>query len=220
MSVKQDVVPDDPGGARVPAAALAVDDAESAARRYLLSIQREDGHWCGELEGDTILESEYILTMHYLGRTGETRVQKAAEYLRRQQLPSGGWAVYPGGPAEVSASTKAYFVLKLIGDDPQAPHMAKARRVIVELGGLEACNSFTKIYLSIFGQYDWEECPTVPAELILLPDWMPVSIYRMSSWSRAIVVPLSIISDYRPSCAVPERASLSDLRTPEGSPPP
>src|SRR5512147_2784512 len=106
-----------------------VRNAVEAAQRYLLSIQREDGHWCGELEGDTILESEYMLTMHFLGRTGEARFQKAAEYLRRQQLPSGGWSVYPGGPPEVSASTKAYFTLKLAGDDPEAPHMAKARRV-------------------------------------------------------------------------------------------
>src|SRR6266567_5637558 len=132
-----------------------VEPAAEAASRYLLSIQREDGHWCGELEGDTILESEYLLTMHFLGRSGETRVRKAAEYLRRQQLPAGGWAVYQGGPAEVSASTKAYFALKLVGDDPGAPHMERARRVIQELGGLDACNSFTKIYLAIFGQYEW-----------------------------------------------------------------
>src|SRR5512132_4504223 len=116
MSVKQDVVPDDPGGARVPAAALAVGDAAAAARRYLRSIQRPDGHWCGELEGDTILESEYVLLLHFLGRTDERRVEKAAEYLRRAQLPGGGWAIYPGGPAEVSCSVKAYFVLKRVGD--------------------------------------------------------------------------------------------------------
>jgi squalene-hopene/tetraprenyl-beta-curcumene cyclase len=195
-----------------------VDTAAAAARRYLLSIQHEDGHWCGELEGDTILESEYMLTMHFLGRTGETRIRKAAEYLRRQQLPSGGWAIYPGGPPEVSSSAKAYFALKLVGDDLEAPHMAKARRVILELGGLDACNSFTKIYLSIFGQYDWDKCPVVPPELMLLPDWFPVSIYRMSSWSRAIVVPLSIISAYRPSCAVPEGTGISELATPPGAP--
>jgi squalene-hopene/tetraprenyl-beta-curcumene cyclase len=94
--------------------------------------------------------------------------------------------------------------------------MAKARRVVQELGGLDACNSFTKIYLSIFGQYDWERCPTVPPELMLLPDWIPFSIYRMSSWSRAIVVPLSIVSAYRPSCPVPERASIAELRTAPG----
>ncbi|HYR46457.1 MAG TPA: prenyltransferase/squalene oxidase repeat-containing protein, partial [Thermoanaerobaculia bacterium] len=198
---------------------LEVGNAIAAARRYLLSIQREDGHWCGELEGDTILESEYMLTMHFLGRGGEARVRKAAEYLRRQQIASGGWAGYPEGPPEVSASAKAYFALKLVGDDPQAPHMAKARRVILELGGLDACNSFTKIYLSIFGQYDWERCPVVPPELVLLPDAFPVSIYRMSSWSRAIVVPLSIISAYRVSCPVPEGAGIGELQTPPGSPP-
>ena len=215
MSVTEDVERE-PGGSREPAPSLAVDNAAAAARRYLLSIQREDGHWCGELEGDTILESEYMLTMHFLGRAGEARFAKAAEYLRRRQLDSGGWAVYPGGPPEVSASAKAYFALKLAGDDPEAPHMAKARRVVEELGGLDACNSFTKIYLSIFGQYDWEKCPTVPPELMLLPDWVPISIYRMSSWSRAIVVPLSIVSAYRPSCPVPGRASIAELRTAPG----
>jgi squalene-hopene/tetraprenyl-beta-curcumene cyclase len=80
----------------------AIEAAAAAARRYLLSVQREDGHWCAELEGDTILESEYMLTMHFLGRAGEPRIRKAAEYLRRQQLPDGGWATYPGGPPEVS----------------------------------------------------------------------------------------------------------------------
>src|SRR6202162_2031876 len=103
MSVTEDVERD-PGGSRAPEPILAVDNAAAAASRYLLSIQREDGHWCGELEGGTILESEYLLTMHFLGRTCE-RIRKAAEYLRRQQLPAGGWAVYQGGPAEVSAST-------------------------------------------------------------------------------------------------------------------
>ncbi|HYK41990.1 MAG TPA: squalene--hopene cyclase [Thermoanaerobaculia bacterium] len=198
--------PDDPG-----AQPISVGPAVAAARRYLLSIQREDGHWCGELEGDTILESEYVLLLHFLGATGERRVQKAAEYIRRQQLPEGGWAIYPGGPAEVSCSVKAYFVLKLVGDDPQAPHMVRAREVIRGLGGIAACNSFTRIYLAIFGQADWADCPAVPPELVLLPDWMPFNIYRMSSWSRAIVVPLSIIWASKPFCAVPESASLADL---------
>jgi squalene-hopene/tetraprenyl-beta-curcumene cyclase len=196
----------------------AIEAAAAAARRYLLSVQREDGHWCAELEGDTILESEYMLTMHFLGLAGEPRIRKAAEYLRRQQLPGGGWATYPGGPPEVSSSAKAYFALKLVGDDPEAPHMVRARKVVQELGGLDACNSFTKIYLSIFGQYDWEKCPVVPPELILLPDRSPISIYKMSSWSRAIVVPLSIISAYRPSCPVPEGAGVGELATPPGTP--
>jgi len=182
-------------------------------RSCLLSKQHEDGHWCAELEGDTILESEYILTMHFLGRSNEEKVRKAASYLRQCQLPDGGWALYPGGAPELSSSVKAYFVLKLVGDDPQEPHMERAREVILSLGGLDACNSFTKIYLSIFGQYEWSKSPGVPPELILFPKWFPFfNIYDMSSWSRAIVVPLSIIWAQKPHCPVPEHATIHELR--------
>jgi squalene-hopene/tetraprenyl-beta-curcumene cyclase len=193
--------------------------AVEAAQRYLLSIQQEDGHWCGELEGDTILESEYILTMHYLGLTDDGRVEKAANYIRRLQLPDGGWAIFPGGPPEASASVKAYFVLKLVGDDPEAPHMQRARQAILDLGGIEACNSFTKLYLALFGQYDWERCPAVLPEIILLPRWFYINIYEMSSWSRAIIVPLSVIRAHKPRCAVPEHANIPELYSDKSVPP-
>jgi squalene-hopene/tetraprenyl-beta-curcumene cyclase len=186
--------------------------AMRAARDYLLNIQHPDGHWCGELEGDTILESEYVLTMHFIGRLDDSRVKKAANYIRQQALPSGGWAIYHGGPAEVSASAKAYFVLKLMGDDPNAPHMKKAREVIRELGGLDATNSFTRIYLAIFGQYPWERCPAVPPEIILLPKWAPINLYEMSAWTRGIVVPLAIMWASKPYCPVPESANISELQ--------
>jgi squalene-hopene/tetraprenyl-beta-curcumene cyclase len=189
----------------------AVRNAVEAAQRYLLSIQAPDGHWCGELEGDTILESEYALTLHFLGRSSEPRFKKLAQYLRRKQLPGGGWSTYEGGPAEVSGSVKAYFVLKLAGDDPNAPHMARAREVILELGGIEACNSFTRIYLAIFGQCSWDDCPAVPPEIVLLPDSAVFNIYKMSSWSRGIVVPLSVIWASKPSCPVPESAAIPEL---------
>ena len=124
------------------------------------------------------------------------------------RLPS---VMGPSATAEVSASVKAYFVLKLVGDAPAAPHMVNARERIRELGGVEACNSFTKIYLAIFGQYAWSRCPTVPPSLVLLPRWFPFNIYAMSSWSRAIVVPLGIISACKPHCPVPERAHIREL---------
>jgi squalene-hopene/tetraprenyl-beta-curcumene cyclase len=190
-----------------------------AAQQYLLSIQAEDGHWRGELEGDTVLESEYVLAMHFLGRLGEAKVAKAGHYLRQRQLPSGGWANYPGGPADVSSSAKAYFVLKLLGDDPAAPHMQLARNKILEMGGIHACNSFTKIYLAIFEQYPWSRCPSVPPELILFPRWFYVNIYEMSSWSRAILVPLSIISAKRPRCPVPASAAIPELFSAKKRPP-
>jgi squalene-hopene/tetraprenyl-beta-curcumene cyclase len=182
-----------------------------SAQDRLLRIQHKDGHWCGELEGDTILESEYILTMHFIGRTDDERLRKAANYIRRKALPEGGWAIYEGGSAEVSASVKAYFVLKLLGDDPNAPHMKRAREVICDLGGLDAANSFTRIYLAIFGQYPWERCPAVPPEIILLPLSAPINLYEMSSWTRGIVVPLAIIWASKPYCRVPGRANIGEL---------
>jgi len=199
---------------RVAAYESRVGNAVHAAQRYLLSIQHDDGHWCGELEGDTILESEYILTMAFLGRMDDPKIRKAAAYLRKKQLATGGWAIYEGGPAEVSASVKAYFVLKWLGDDPQAPHMARARAAILHLGGIHSCNSFTKIYLAIFGQVSWSDCPAVPPELVLLGDDAVFNIYKMSSWSRAIVVPLSIIWAHKPSCPAPPHASIADLYAP------
>ncbi len=191
--------------------ASSVRRAIATAQDYLLQVQRADGHWCGELEGDTILESEYILTMQFIGRGDTERVRKAANYIRQKALPAGGWAIYEGGPAEVSASAKAYFVLKLAGDDPDAPHMKRAREVILNLGGLDATNSFTRIYLAIFGQYPWERCPAVPPEIILLPRWAPINLYEMSSWTRGIVVPLAVVWASKPFCEVPERASIREL---------
>jgi squalene-hopene/tetraprenyl-beta-curcumene cyclase len=191
--------------------ASGLDEAIEAARGRLFSIQHEDGHWCGELEGDTILESEYLLLLYYLGRANEPRFLKGAEYIRRQQLADGGWPIYGGGPTDLSASVKAYFVLKMAGDSPDAPHMARVRAKILAMGGIDACNSFTKIYLSIFGQYDWAKCPAVPPELILLPDWFVFNIYKMSYWSRAIIVPLSIIWAFKPGCVVPEEWSIREL---------
>jgi squalene-hopene/tetraprenyl-beta-curcumene cyclase len=196
-----------------------VRDSVHRAQHHLLSIQSEDGHWCGELEGDTILESEYVLTMHFLGRTAEPRVAMAANYVRHKQLDDGGWAIYPGGPPDASASVKAYFVLKLLGDDPEAPHMRKARQVILDLGGIDACNSFTKIYLAIYGQFPWAKCPAVPPELILFPRWFYINVYEMSSWSRAILIPLSIIRALQPSAAVPPSAGIPELYSPSYRPP-
>lgn len=190
------------------------DAAVAAAQSYLLSLQHDDGHWCGELEGDTILESEWALLMHALGRGDDPRIEKTCTYLRRKQLSEGGWTCYEGGPVEVGASVKAYFVLKLAGDDPDSPPMAAARRAILARGGIEACNSFTKIQLAMFGQYPWSKCPAVIPEMMLLPTWFPFNVGDMSAWSRTIVVPLSIVWAKKPSVRVPERRDIAELHTP------
>jgi squalene-hopene/tetraprenyl-beta-curcumene cyclase len=181
------------------------------ARRCLLDRQRPDGHWIGELQGDTILESEYILLMAFLGREREERTLKAARYLLEQQMPEGGWNNYPDGPAELSVSVKAYFALKLAGYDPKARFMKRARDVIRELGGAAGCNSFTKFYLALLGQFPYANCPAVPPEMIFLPRWAYLNLYAMSSWTRTIVVPLSIFYAHKPVRRLPPELGIGEL---------
>jgi squalene-hopene/tetraprenyl-beta-curcumene cyclase len=181
------------------------------ARCCLLDMQQADGHWVGELQGDTILESEYILLMAFLGREDEEVCRKAANYILQQQMPEGGWNNYPGGPADLSVSVKAYFALKLTGHNPNAPYMRRAREVIRSLGGAAGCNSFTKFYLALLGQFPYANCASVPPEMVLLPRWFYINLYAMSSWTRTIVVPLSIFSACKPVRFVPATKGIAEL---------
>jgi squalene-hopene/tetraprenyl-beta-curcumene cyclase len=188
--------------------------------RWLLAAQAEDGYWWGELEADTTLESDYIPYMHVLGKLGSEKVVKLANYIRQRQLPDGGWGLFPGGPAELNASVKAYVGLRLAGDDPSSPHMLKAKDKVRELGGLEATNSYVRFYLAMFGAIDWSYAPAIAPELMLVPRWLPFNLYEMSSWTRAIVVPMTIIYALKPSWPLPDGLSVQELfKTPGGKPP-
>jgi squalene-hopene/tetraprenyl-beta-curcumene cyclase len=137
------------------------------------------------------------------------------------QLAGGGWAIYPGGPVDISASVKAYFALKLTGHDPASEPMQRARRAILAHGGADAVNSFTRFYLALLGQVGYEQCPTVPPEFVLLPRWFPINLYAVSAWSRTIIVPLSIMSAHRPVRHVDSVRGIRELfvRKPEEWPP-
>jgi squalene-hopene/tetraprenyl-beta-curcumene cyclase len=190
-------------------------------RQWLLGQQHPDGHWCAELEGDTILESETILLLAFLGREDSDLARRAADYLVEKQLPEGGWAMYPGGRLEISGSVKAYFALKLAGHDPATDYMQRARRAILAHGGADTVNSFTRFYLALLGQISYDQCPEVPPEMALLPRWFPIHLGRVSSWTRTIVVPLSIVSANRPVRAIDPRRGIRELflKAPEDWPP-
>lgn len=185
--------------------------AIARTREHLLQNQHAEGYWLGELEGDTILESEYILLLAWMGRETSEIAQDAARYIVQQQLPDGGWAQYPGGPLEISGSVKAYFALKLTGHDPASDYMTRARRAILQAGGAELVNSFTRYYLALLGVIQYRQCPAVPPELVLLPPWMPFNLYEMSAWSRTIVVPLSVLWAYQPVRHIPETLGIREL---------
>src|ERR1700726_642004 len=191
-------------GSRV---AVAVD----AARKYLFSQQHEEGYWCGELEADTSLESDYILLHTLLGTGSQERFDKAARYILNHQNDDGGWSIYAAGPSNISASVKAYFGLKLAGYTAEHPALQRARKKILEMGGVTEVNTFTKIYLCFFGQYDYDAVPAIPPEIVLFPNWFYFNIYEISSWSRAILVPLSIAYAKKPFKKIAPEQGIDEL---------
>lgn len=185
----------------------------------LLSLQSPEGYWCGELTADTTLESDYVLLELWLhppdGATWNPpcrdRIDKACRSILERQLPDGGFNIYPKGPAELSASVKAYAALKIAGVDPNSPEMRRARECILRLGGIQDANSYVKINLSLFGLYPRKYTPTVPPEIVLLPGGV---LYEMSSWTRAILVPLSIVQAIGKQRAAPAGCTLDELFLP------
>ena len=181
------------------------------ARSYLFAQQHEDGYWCGELEADTTLESDYIAIHTLLGTGNHTRMERAVPEIIRHQNDDGGWPIFAGGPSNISASVKAYFALKLMGLKADHPVLELARKRILEMGGVTECNTFTKIYLCFFGQYDWEAVPAIPPEIVLFPNWFWFNLYEISSWSRAILVPLSIAYAKKPFKKIAPEMGIDEL---------
>lgn len=196
-------------GAPRPAAVV---DAIGVARAWLLARQEEPGFWCAELEGDTTLESYMILLEAFFGRRGSARSSALARVVRAEMLPEGGWAQYAGGPPEISVSVLSYLALKVAGDPADAPHLRLAREVILRLGGAERANTYTRYHLALFGQLPWTDVPAIPPEMVFLPGG-PFTVYDMSSWSRTIFVPLSILYAARPVTAIPPSCGVSELFT-------
>lgn len=190
---------------------MALDVAISRTQQWFVDSQSMDGFWVGELEGDSILQSETILLLAWLGEHRSTLALRCANQLLATQLPTGGWAMYPGGRIEISGSVKAYFALKLAGHSAESEPLVRARRAIRAGGGADAVNSFTRFYLALLGQIPFELCPAVPPEFVLLPNGSPVNMYRISAWSRTIFVPLSLVWALRPVRSVPEELGIAEL---------
>ena len=179
--------------------------------RWFIRNQNADGHWRGPLEGDTILESEYLLICGWAGRLDQNMMFGCTKRILAEQLPEGGWAIYPGGDVDPSASVKAYLALKMCGCDANSEPMKRARIAIAKAGGPWAVNSFTRFYLALLGQISYSDCPAVPPEMILLPDWFPISLNRVSAWSRTMIVPLSLIWSFKPVRTLPRDRGIQEL---------
>ena len=192
--------------------AEALDQSIERGAEALRERQKGDGHWVFELEADATIPAEYILLRHYLAEPDDLELErKIGVYLRRIQADHGGWPLVHGGPFDISASVKAYFALKMIGDDPDAPHMAVALAAIRAHGGARAANVFTRIQLAQFGETPWRDIPTMPVELILTPRWFPVHLSKMSYWARTVIVPLLVLQVLQPRARNPRGVRVREL---------
>src|ERR1700689_5006184 len=183
----------------------------ASAKDWLLSKQHPDGYWCGELEADVMLEADYIYMHTLLGTGDRGKMERAVNEILRHQNDDGGWSLYPGGPSNVNYGVKCYLALKLMGWKADQPQMMKARENVLSLGGVIECNTFTKIYLCSLGQFDYDAVPAIPPEIVLAPKWFYFNIYEISSWSRAILVPLSIIYAKKPFKKIPAEQGIDEL---------
>ena len=189
-----------------------IGDAADGAGQTLLECQQSDGHWVFELEADATIPSEYILLRHYRGEPRDAVLeQKIANYLRRIQGKHGGWPLYHDGDFDMSASVKAYFALKMIGDSPDVPHMKRAREAILARGGATRCNVFTRALLSLYGILSWPSVPEMPIEIMLLPRWFPFHLSKVSYWARTVLVPLLVLLALRPRARNPLGIRIDEL---------
>jgi squalene-hopene/tetraprenyl-beta-curcumene cyclase len=202
----------------VPAAPRTSVVVPSAARRaldaavaHLRGLQDEQGWWKGELETNVTMDAEDLLLREFLGVRTDSETQAAARWIRRQQRADGTWANFYGGPPDLSTTVEAWVALRLAGDRPDAPHMARAAAHVLKHGGVEQTRVFTRIWLALFGLWSWDELPTLPPEMIFLPSWAPLNIYDWACWARQTIVPLSVVCTLRP--ARPLGFGIDELRT-------
>ena len=170
-----------------------LDKAIERTRDFFFREQLPDGYWWAELESNVTITSEYIMLFHFLGMVDKIRERKMARNILSKQTEDGSWAIWQGGAGELSATIEAYFALKLAGYSADCPEMLKAREFILAKGGILKARVFTKIFLALFGEFSWLGVPSMPVELMLLPDWAYFNMYEFSSWARATIIPLSVV---------------------------
>jgi len=194
------------------ASASTVDHSIEAASCALIALQQPDGHWVFELEADATIPAEYVLLRHYLAEPIDAALEaKIAVYLRRIQGDHGGWPLFHDGAFDMSASVKAYFALKTIGDAIDAPHMVRAREAIRARGGASRSNVFTRMMLALFDFIPWRAVPVMPVEIMLLPKWFPFHLDKVSYWSRTVLVPLLVLQALKPRARNPKGIAIEEL---------
>ena len=189
----------------------AVEQAIRRCQAYFGRTQYPEGYWWGELESNATMEAEHLMLCFFLGQRDQERWRKVSNFILSKQRDDGSWGQYYQAPGDLSTSVECYFALKLGGLSPDSEPLEKARRFILSRGGIPKTRVFTKIWLALFGQWDWKGTPNMPPEMILLPSWFPFNIYEFSSWARATIVPMLIILTQHPTCNIPDWTEIDEL---------
>ena len=191
----------------------ALDQSIKSSRDYLLSVQNGEGYWVNELEANVTISAEYIFFMHFTGRLDLVKQDKVVNYLLHKQREDGSWPLFYGGLCDINSTVESYMALKMAGLPADREEMVRARQAVFANGGIKKTRVFTKMFLAMFGQLSWDDCPAVPVEIILFPNWFPFNIYEISSWSRGTVVPLSVVRSFEPVHELPEGHDVQELFT-------
>ncbi|MDE0821470.1 MAG: squalene--hopene cyclase, partial [Opitutales bacterium] len=191
----------------------ALDQSIETTRDYLLSVQNGEGYWVDELEANVTISAEYIFFMHFTGRLDPVKQDKVVNYLLHKQREDGSWPLFYGGLCDINSTVESYMALKMAGLPADREEVVRARQAIFANGGIKKTRVFTKMFLAMFGQLSWDDCPAVPVEIILFPNWFPFNIYEISSWSRGTVVPLSVVRSFEPVHELPEGHDVQELFT-------
>ncbi len=188
-----------------------VKEAIARSQEHLLAIQEPDGYWWAELESNVTITAEVVL-LHKIWQTDKTRpFDKVEAYLRSQQREHGGWELYYGDGGELSTTIEAYMALRLLDVPATDPALVKAKKFILQHGGISKSRIFTKMHLALIGCYDWRGLPSIPPSIMLLPETSPFTIYEMSSWARGSTVPLLIVFDRKPVYKLEQPINLDEL---------
>jgi squalene-hopene/tetraprenyl-beta-curcumene cyclase len=190
--------------------------ALEAATDHLRRRQHEDGWWKGELATNVTMDAEDLMLRTFLGISTPHTNEETARWIRSQQRPDGSWATFHGGPGDLSTTVEAWVALRLAGDQPDERHLRQAAAFVRSEGGVERARVFTHIWLALFGLWSWDDCPSLPPEIMYLPSWAPLNIYNWGCWARQTIVPLTIVSALEP--VHPVGFDVADLLT--GASPP
>jgi squalene-hopene/tetraprenyl-beta-curcumene cyclase len=195
-----------------PASARA---ALEAATQLLRRQQHEDGWWKGDLVTNVTMDAEDLMLRTFLGISTPRTNDQTARWIRSQQALDGSWATFHGGPGDVSTTVEAWVALRIAGDQPDEQHMRRAAAFVRSEGGVERSRVFTHIWLALFGLWSWDDCPTLPPEIMYLPAWAPLNIYNWGCWARQTIVPLTVVSALEPVHSMPFDIAELEAGTPQ-----